>query len=84
MWNGWRCAREACSRIALPAKAGSRGARSSWMNQSELSMEQIAERIVPTQIGEKVLPEGVNLILRSETGTAPARAITFIPNYSSP
>ena len=54
------------------------------MNQSELSMEQIAERIVPTQIGEKVLPEGVNLILRSETGTAPGRAITFIPNYSSP
>ena len=54
------------------------------MNQSELSMEQMAERIVPTQIGEKVLPEGVNLILRSETGTAPGRAITFIPNYSSP
>ena len=54
------------------------------MNQSELSMEQMAERIVPTQIGEKVLPEGVNLILRSETETAPGRAITFIPHYSSP
>ena len=45
-------------------------ARQSWIEPrqklldepSELSMEQIAERIVPMQIGEKALTEGVKLI----------------------